>query len=153
MGVDLGGILGGALGSVVKLVGHEVPIPGLAALADGLAEKLSGATPEQQAQIQAAINAHDSIKLEQAKLDAALIHDDDEVEKTELQSSDKFTSRARPSLLYLAGLITAAMAGAVILGRPLNTDALSYIMLPLWGHAGFYAYQRTKEKVATIQAG
>lgn len=61
---------------------------------------------------------------------------------------DKYQSRARPTAVYAACAITTAFAGAAIAGIALDHAFVGEIMTPLWSYAGFYAWQRTKEKVA-----
>ena len=62
-------------------------------------------------------------------------------------SADKFVARARPTQVYLAGFITAAIAVAMIFGAKLDTGAILTIIGPLWGNAAFYTHNRTREKM------
>lgn len=106
-------------------------------------DKIEGAPPEVRAQIARDLQSHEqaikALGIEELKAvmseSLAMIH-----------SSDKFTSRARPALLYLAGIITAALAVAKIFGVPINSDVI-WLIGPMWGQAGWYTYNRTKEKM------
>ncbi len=142
---DVKSLLGGILSGVIRTAGGV--IPGASSLANTLADQIDGGSPEQKAALATALAAHDAQIIVAAQ---AIITADDEVEKAEASSSDKFTSRARPSLLYLAGLITAALAVGVIFQVKIDTGAVAELLIPLWGHAGFYAYQRTKEKLGGV---
>lgn len=168
MADGVGGFLLGLLPNALKAVG-SIDIPGVSAAANMLAGALDKdkLTPEQQAQLNAALLPHEEkmaeLALQGRQLDAGVAHDDVDLAKAELASGDKFTSRARPSLLYLAGGITAIIAltdmalavyAAINHTEPvvIPSGATIELLLPLWGHAGFYTFSRTQEKKASIDA-
>lgn len=71
-----------------------------------------------------------------------------------IQSPDKYTSRARPTMLYAATFVTVLLClsiGVAILNS-IHVDlgiagVVSSMLLPLWGAAGWYVHNRTKEKM------
>lgn len=71
-----------------------------------------------------------------------------------IQSSDKYTSRARPTMLYAATGVTVLLCLAIGIAvlRSVHIDLgiagiISSMLLPLWGAAGWYVHSRTKEKM------
>ena len=123
----LGGILG--ISDKVKVVTDAL------ASADG--------SPELRAQLQQALLAHEA---EMRRLGIEELKAVMSESLAMITSPDKFVSRARPTLLYLAGLITAALAAAKIFGVVINNDVI-WLIGPMWGQAGWYTYQRTREKL------
>src|SRR5437879_2376229 len=86
--------------------------------------------PEKLAELQEALQRHE-LAMKALSVDELKTAVSESVAM--LQSDDKFTKRARPSALYAATLITAALAAAMIFKVHLDTGALTAIMLPLWG--------------------
>jgi hypothetical protein len=144
MGALLGNILGGNLLSTVK----------------GLIEEFH-ASPELKAQMQAAVDANAAqIALAQIKLqESAQDELAREVEaasaniRAEAGSGDKYTSRARPSFVYvMLGILTANFIAFPLLGKPALAfpDALFWLFGScMLGYTG----ARTWEKVANISQG
>jgi len=71
-----------------------------------------------------------------------------------INSSDKYTSRARPTMLYAATGVTVVLCLAIGIAvlRSIHVDlgiagVISSMLLPLWGAAGWYVHSRTKEKL------
>lgn len=105
---------------------------------------LDGAPPEVRAQLAKDLQVH-----EQA-MKALSIDELRTVMSTELAmiaSPDKYVARARPTMLYVAGLITAAMACGMLAGVKLDTGGVVTLLGPLWGNAAWYTWNRTKEKM------
>lgn len=105
---------------------------------------LDGAPPEIRAQLAKDLQVH-----EQA-MKALSIDELRTVMSTELAmiaSPDKYVARARPTMLYVAGLITAAMACGMLAGVKLDTGGVVTLLGPLWGNAAWYTWNRTKEKM------
>lgn len=109
-----------------------------------VADAIQGAPPEVRAQI-----AHD-LQEHEAAMKALSIEELRTVMSTELAmiaSPDKYVARARPTMLYVAGLITAGMAVGMLAGVKLDTGAVVTLLGPLWGNAAWYTWNRTKEKM------
>lgn len=64
-----------------------------------------------------------------------------------ISSSDKFVSRARPTGLYAAYIVSAALGAALIFGVKVDATAILTLMGPMYGAASVYVYSRTKEKL------
>lgn len=140
MSVDIKATLAG----VLRTIGSVVPFA--KAPADILAKVLDGSTaltPQEQAAVSAALAEHEKNMLTAFQTDA-------DVAKVELASSDKYTSRARPTGLYVAYLVTLALVAATVLGKHFDTGAITELILPCWGYGGYYAYSRTQEKKAGV---
>lgn len=127
-----------------KLLGLIGKATGLTKVTEA-AEALSALSPAQSATALAAVQA---AKLEELKVDAGVVASDNEVEKAEIASEHWFVWAARPFLLYAAGVGTVALIIAVMWQIKVDTGAVAELMLPLWGHAGFYTFQRTRERLA-----
>lgn len=135
--MDFLGIIKGALGVIGDVTGIGI-------LKDA-SKAIETIPPEQQAAVQTALMKHqetmESLSVDRMKAVLA--------EATaEVSSSDHYTSRARPTCVYAACIITAAMAVAMIFSIKLDTGAVATIIAPLWTYAGFYAWNRTQEKIA-----
>lgn len=137
--MNLLSLLPGALKAIGGLLGIGDKVK---AVTDAL--EASEGSPELRAQLQQALHAHEAqmaqIKLEELKtvMSESL---------AEIQSSDKYVARARPTGLYFAYVLTALMVISQIGGAKLDTGFISTIMVPLWGQAAWYSYNRTKEKM------
>ncbi len=103
-------------------------------------------TPDQRATLQAAMAEHE-LQLKQLSIDELKAVMSESL--AEIQSSDKFTSRARPFGVYVACLITTGLAAAIIAGVHLDTGAVVTLIAPLWGQTAWYTYQRTREKLGS----
>lgn len=88
------------------------------------------------------------LQLETEKVDAGILASDNEVEKAEIATEHWWIWGARPFLLYCAGVGTLACIAALLFHVDVPVAPLADLMLPMWGHAGFYGYQRTREKLA-----
>lgn len=102
-------------------------------------------SPEQQAALRVALVEHEqamaAIDLERLKV---LLSES----LAEIQSTDRYTSRARPTGLYLAYICTAALVAGALAGVHLDASLILSLIAPCWGAAGFYGALRTKEKLA-----
>lgn len=98
--MDFLGILKGALGVIGDVTGI-----GILKQASAAIETIP---PEKQAEIQVALLAHEA-QMKQLGIDEMKIAISESLAM--INSSDKYTSRARPTALYAATIITAAMAG------------------------------------------
>lgn len=145
------------LSGAIKTVGSVLHIPGSDQLADAI--KPDNIPPEKQAELQAALLVHEekmkALGIEELKVGIDKLRAETEDMKAVaaeslamIQSPDKYTSRARPTGVYAATVITAALAVAMICGVKLDTGEIVTLLAPLWGSASFYAYQRTREKLA-----
>lgn len=151
--MDFLGILSGA----IKTVGGILHVPGADALADAI--KPENIPPEKQAELQAALMVHEekmkALGIEELKTQIEgfkATTDDMKVALSEslamIQSQDKYVSRARPTGVYAATAITAALAIGEICGAKIDSGAMIYLLAPLWGNSMWYATQRTKEKIS-----
>lgn len=97
-----------------------------------------------------------NIKLEELSNDAfrGLVS----LELAALKSPDKYVRRARPTGLYIAYAVTGVLAltqsvmliiAAVNGADPIwmDTGAVATLLLPLYGNAAYYQYNRTQEKL------
>lgn len=89
-----------------------------------------------------------ALDIEAMKVEAGILASDDDVAKAEIASEHWFVWAARPFLLYCAGIGTLAMIATLMAHVDIPVGPLADLMLPLWGHAGFYTYQRTREKIS-----
>lgn len=147
--MDILSLVTHALPAIIKTVGGAV---GLGGPAGALADAIAGASPEKKAELAQAIAALD---LETLKVKAGMVDSDNKVEIAELQSTDKYVSRARPTGLYVAYFTTLTLVLAIIAysfakGTPIPTDVILALLVPCWGHAGYYAFSRTQEKKAGV---
>lgn len=65
----------------------------------------------------------------------------------EITSPDKYTSRARPTGLYMAYALSLLVAIAMIAKIPIDRALIAEIILPMYSAAGYYMFLRTKEKM------
>ena len=101
-------------------------------------------TPEQRVALETALQQHEK---EMRALDIEELKTVMSESLAEIQSTDKFTSRARPFGVYTACAITAALAVAMMFGVKLDTGAIITLIAPLWGQTAWYTYKRTQEKM------
>lgn len=150
--MDFLGILSGA----IKTVGDILHFPGADALANAI--KPENVPPEKQAELQAALLVHEekmkALGIEELKVQIEAFKASTEDMKVALseslamiQSPDKYVSRARPTGVYAATVITAALAIGELFGQHFDTGAMITLLAPLWGNSMWYAAQRTKEKM------
>ncbi len=95
-------------------------------------------TPEQRLAIEAATDEHEKEMTELALSETNLM----------IQSGDKYTSRARPTGLYVAYTCSMALVIALITGTHIDAAAILTLMGPLYGAQGYYMHLRTKEKLS-----
>jgi hypothetical protein len=136
--MNLLGLLPKVLAVIAKVTGLDV--------VKQAGEALAGAqlSPEKQAELQEALATHEE-KLKELGIEELKAVMSESL--AEINSSDKFTSRARPFGVYVACVITAALAVAEIAGVKLDTGAVVTLIAPLWGQTAWYTYQRTREKM------
>ena len=151
--MNIKNILSGVLDIAGSITGIGILKEASKALSD------SDISPEQQTQIQNALMKHEEVM---AQIDIQARQQANEEMKTfitesvaEINSSDRYTSRARPTGVYCAILITIGLAFAVvwcmIYNIPIEVGAIGEItslIVPLWGSAAYYTQKRTEEKVA-----
>lgn len=127
-------LLPGVLKAVAKILG----IGKLSEAADALSN--AQVTPEQKLELQKALVEFRQLDVEELKtvMTEAL---------AEIQSTDKYVSRARPTGLYLFYIVSAGLATALILGVKIDPTAVLTILGPLAGVGGTYVYRRTTEKL------
>ena len=136
--MDILGILPGILKAAGKILG----IGKLGEAGDAITN--AQVTPEQRVALQQTL-ANEITQLRQ--------YDVEELKTVlteslaEIQSPDKYVSRARPTGLYLFYLVSAGLAVAVILGVKVDPTAILTILGPLAGVGGTYVYRRTTEKL------
>jgi len=133
-------IVTGLLGKIADKTGFK-PLQDVLHFLSG--DNISKLPPEQQAAIQEALMQHEkdmrSLDIEELK---AFMSES----LAEIQSPDKFVSRSRPTQVYIAGGITAALAIGMLFGVKLDTGAIVTLLAPLWGNAMWYTKNRTDEK-------
>jgi len=138
-------LLGGAVGTIGDITGIDA-LKNFSKMIDE--DKIP---PEQKLLLETALLAHQE-KMESFAIDKLKIENETlKIQISEalamIQSSDKYTSRARPTGVYAATLITFILAVAMIFGIKLDNGAIATLLVPLWGSAAFYTYNRTKEKI------
>lgn len=135
----------GLLPDALKVLGKAL---GIGVLTDaGNAIASASLNPDQQIAMQKALQDHET-QLAQINLDAFKTAMSESL--AEIQSGDKFVSRARPTGLYIYYVVCLAIIGALIAGIKLDATAILTIVAPLAGTGGFYIYNRTQEKVAGV---
>lgn len=87
------------------------------------------------------------LEVEKLKIDASVTIAGEETDRAMIASDDVYTKRARPTSTYAAIVFTGALVVAEICRVPLDTGLVLSLIGPLWGHAGFYSYHRTREKL------
>jgi len=133
---------------ILKTIGN---ITGIKIFGDA-SNALIGAqlSPEQQAQLETALQAHEA-EMAQINLDSFKTAMSEAL--AEVQSTDKYVSRARPTGLYIFYLVSGAIAVGMLFGVKLDPTAVLTILGPWAGVGGTYVYQRTQEKVAALRNG
>ena len=138
----------GFLPDVLKTIGKALPIPGLSAVIDAIApDKIAQLPPETQLALTTGLQKHEEA-MRNADLEELKTYISESL--AEIGSSDKFTSRARPTGVYAATFITTALALGLLWGVKLDTGAVATLLVPLWGSAAYYTANRTKEKLAAL---
>ena len=131
-------IIPGVLKAIGKITGLDI--------VNKAADALSTAqlTPEQQADLQKALIA-ETVQLRQLDIDELKTVMSESI--AEIQSADKYVSRARPTGLYLFYLATFAITIALVLGVKVDSTAILATLGPLGGVGGTYVFRRTTEKL------
>jgi len=131
------------LPGVLKIIGK---ITGINLISDaGDALDKAKLTPEQTVALQTALAEHEE-KMAQISLDEFKTAMSEAV--AEIQSPDKYVSRARPTGLYIFYGVSAMIAVAMVVGVKLDPTAILTIVAPLAGTGGYYIHSRTQEKLA-----
>ncbi len=137
------GLLLNLLPNILKTVGK---ITGIGLVSDaGDALSKAQLTPEQQVALQTALAEHEE-KMAQLSLDQFKTAMSETI--AEVQSPDKYVSRARPTGLYIFYAVSAAIAAAMIAGIKIDPTAILTVVGPLAGTGGYYIYARTQENIA-----
>ena len=133
----------GFLPGLLKVVGD---VTGIKLFGDA-SNALAGTqlTPQQQADLEKATQEY-SVQIAQIGLDQFKTAMSESL--AEIQSPDKYVSRARPTGLYIFYLVSGAIAIGMLFGVKIDPTAVLTILGPLAGVGGTYVYQRTKEKIA-----
>lgn len=101
-------------------------------------------TPEQRVALDAA-DKQFALDMRQADIDELKTFMSESL--AEIQSSDKYVSRARPTGLYIFYAVSAAIAIGMLFGIKIDPTAVLTILGPLAGVGGTYVYKRTQEKL------
>jgi len=140
----------GLLPGILKTVGKVLGIGKLTEAAEALST--ASISPEKQAELQQALLVHEK-EMKQLAVDELKVVMSESLAM--IQSEDKYTARARPTMLYVATGITAllcvAVGIAVLRHGSVSMDtvaAITSLMAPLWGVSGWYVHSRTKEKIS-----
>ena len=135
-----------------KLLKAVASITGLDKLADaGNLLETAQIPPEKQAELELATL---EFKKEMRGFDLEEVKQMVNESVAMITSPDKYTSRARPTMLYAATAITSflVIVVGVTIFKAVHIDlgaigAIVSLMTPLWGAGGFYIYKRTQEKL------
>jgi len=130
-------LLPGALKGIGKLLG-------IGGKVQEVADAISGAPPEVRAQMAAALQEHERA-MRQLDIDELKTFMSESL--AEIQSPDRYVSRARPTGLYIFYIVSAAIAVGMLFGVKIDPTAVLTILGPLAGVGGTYVYMRTKEKL------
>jgi len=135
----------GIFDSILKVVKTAAGLLGVTSVKDLTAAIEGGKlTPEQRVALDAAAK---QFEIENRQIDLEQMKQFVSEAVAEINSGDKYVSRARPTGLYLAyvlsGLIVVGMLFKIAIDRALVAE----IMLPMYGAGGYYMYLRTKEKM------
>lgn len=144
----------GLLPGLLRTVGQVTGLPLLSQAADAIggAPPLS---PEQQAAMQSALQAHEEklreLGIEQSKVDTDALKALLAESIAMIQSSDRFVSRARPSQLYAFVAVNLVIVPALIFGwhpDQVQMEAIGFVEVALGGNAAWYQKLRTEDKKA-----
>lgn len=130
------------LPGILKTVGT---ITGISKVSEaGEALGAAALSPEKQTELEVALGAQtvELAKVQADKLKALLAE-----QIAEIQSPDKYVSRARPTGLYIFYAVSAAIAVGMLAGVKIDPTAILTIVGPLAGVGGTYVYNRTREKL------
>lgn len=150
--MDLKKLLPGALRAIGK-------ITGLGGVADTLANAISGEseivlTPEQRAALEAELHTFE-VQMRQQDTEQMKLYLSEAL--AEIQSADKYVSRARPTGYYafVAGsLFYIALVGIISLRTgQLDAALILATLAPLGGAGAQWQYNRTQEKKAKTSNG
>lgn len=145
--------LAGLLPGVLRTVGSALPL--LKGPADELAKAIDGGnlTPEQQAALEAELHAFEiriaEIAIEEQRLDVEALKTIVAESVAEIQSPDKYVSRARPTGFYAFVLACLVAMGGLVFGWvPTESQAtvVAMILGALGGNAAWYAKLRSDDK-------
>lgn len=130
--------LPGLLQTIGKVVGIDV-----GPLVKGLeGQNLS---PEKQAELEQAVMLHEK-DMRSADVEELKVFMSEAL--AEIQSSDKYVSRARPTGLYIFYIASFTVAIGLLLGVKVDPAAILTVLGPLAGVGGTYVYRRSTEKIA-----
>lgn len=131
------------IGIAAKIIKAAAGVLGIDSVKD-VVDAIQGGklTPEQRLAIESAVDTHEKEMTELALSETNLM----------IQSEDKYTSRARPTGLYVAYACSMGMVIALITGTHIDAAAILTLMGPLYGAQGFYMHLRTKEKISGVNS-
>jgi len=133
------------IGIAAKIIKAAAGVLGVDSVKD-VVDAIQGGklTPEQRLAIETATDEHEK-EMRQLDLDELKVFMSESL--AEIQSSDKYVSRARPTGLYIFYAVSAAISVGMLFGVKIDPTAVLTILGPLAGVGGTYVYQRTKEKM------
>jgi hypothetical protein len=133
------------LGLIPKIIKTAASILGVDSVKDVVdAIENNKLTPEQRIALDTAAK---QFEIESRQLDLEQMKQFVAEAVAEIQSPDKFTSRARPSGLYFAYVLSALVIVAQIFHIQIDRALVAEVMLPMYGAGGYYMFLRTKEKM------
>lgn len=134
------------LGLVPKILKAASSILGIDSVKD-VVDAISNnkLTPEQRMALEQAMREHEK---EMRALDVEEMKTFVLESVAMIQSTDKFTSRARPTGLYLAYILTGfVVVVKALVDTTLDVGAALMLVAPFWGAGVQYQYLRSKEKM------
>lgn len=133
------------LGLIPKIIKTAASILGVDSVKD-VVDAIEGnkLTPDQRVALDTAAKTYE---VEMRQIDTEQMKQFVSEAVAEITSSDKYTSRARPTGLYMAYALSLLVAIAMIAKIPVDRALIAEIILPMYSAAGYYMFLRTKEKM------
>jgi hypothetical protein len=133
------------LGLIPKIIKTAANILGVDSVKD-VVDAIEGSklTPEQRVALETAAQQY-SVEIRQLDIEELKTVLTESI--AEIQSPDKFVSRARPTGLYIFYGVSSAIAIGMLFGVKIDPTAVLTILGPLAGVGGTYVYKRTQEKL------
>jgi len=135
----------GIFDSILKVVKTAAGLLGVTSVKDLTAAIEGGKlTPEQRVALDAAAK---QFEIENRQIDLEQMKQFVSEAVAEINSGDKYVSRARPTGLYLAYVLSGLVVVGMLFKIAIDRALVAEIMLPMYGAGGYYMYLRTKEKM------
>lgn len=132
----------GILPKIIKAAGSILGVDSVKDVVDAIeGNKL---TPEQKVALDTATK---QFEVEMRQIDTEQMKQFVAESVAEIQSSDKYVSRARPTGLYLAYALSAFVVIGMLTHLPIDRALVAEVIVPMYGAGGYYMYLRTKEKM------